>query len=63
MGAGTSRPRKFWVARAWGVWRRDVSNPEVIAGVDGGWDVSSQEVLGREGVGGVETGRLQPRSN
>ena len=49
MGAGTSRPRKFWVARAGEVWRRDVSNPEVIEGVDRGWDVSSQEVLGCEG--------------
>jgi len=27
------------------VWRRDVSNPEVIEGLDGGWDVSSQGVL------------------
>jgi len=33
------------VARAWEVWRRDVSNPEVIVGLDGGWDVSSQRVL------------------
>ncbi len=45
MGAGTSRPRKFWVAKAREVWRRDVSNPEVIDGVDWGWDVSSQGVL------------------
>jgi len=28
-----------------GVWRRDVSTPEVIEGRDGGWDVSSQRVL------------------
>ncbi len=49
MGAGTSRPRKFWVARAREVWRRDVSNPEVIDGVDWGWDVSSQKVFGCEG--------------
>jgi len=42
IGAGTSRPRKFWVAKAREVWRRDVSNPEVIDGVDWGWDVSSQ---------------------
>jgi len=54
MGAGTSRPRKFWVASAWEVWRRDVSTPEVMEGRDGGWDVSSQEVLGAragEGLG------------
>jgi hypothetical protein len=38
------------VAKAWEVWRRDVSTPEVIVGRDWGWDVSSQEVLGREGV-------------
>ena len=37
---------------AWEVWRRDVANPEVIEGLDGGWDVSSQEALGCEGVGG-----------
>jgi len=34
------------VARVWDVWRRDVSNPEVIEGC---WDVSSQKVLGCEG--------------
>jgi len=33
------------VGRAREVWRRDVSNPEVIVGLDGGWDVSSQRVL------------------
>ena len=38
------------VSKAREVWRRDVSNPEVIEGVDRGWDVSSQEVLGCEGV-------------
>jgi len=38
------------VARAREVWRRDVSNPEVMEGRDRGWDVSSQKVLGCEGV-------------
>jgi hypothetical protein len=37
------------------VWRRDVSSPEVIEGLDGGWDVSSQKVLGCEGGHGDET--------
>jgi len=34
------------VARAREVWRRDVSNPEVIDAAGRGWDVSSQKVLG-----------------
>ena len=33
------------VASTWEVWRRDVSSPEVIEDLDGGWDVSSQGVL------------------
>jgi|GEM_PF-1791524 len=33
------------VARVWEVWRRDVASPDVIEGLDGGWDVSSQGVL------------------
>jgi len=37
------------VSKAWEVWRRDVSNPEVIDGAGRGWDVSSQKVLGCEG--------------
>jgi hypothetical protein len=41
------------VAKAWEVWRRDVSTPEVIVGLDGGWDVSSQKVLGCEGGEGL----------
>jgi len=40
-----------------------MTSSEVIEGLDGGWDVSSQKVLGCEGAGGLETGRLQPRSN
>jgi len=32
------------VARAWEVGRRDVSSPEAIEDLDGGWDVSSQKV-------------------
>jgi len=31
------------VSRAWEVWRRDVSTPEVIERVDGGWDVWSRK--------------------
>ena len=38
------------------MWRRDVSNPEVIDAAGRGWDVSSQKVLDCEGVGsGDET--------
>jgi len=33
------------VSKAWEVWRRDVSTPEVSESLDGGWDVSSQRVL------------------
>ncbi len=35
------------------VWRRDVSNPEVIDAAGRGWDVSSQKVLGCEGGEGL----------
>jgi len=38
-----------------GAVERDVSSPEVIEGVDGGWDVSSQKVLGCEGGHGDGT--------
>ncbi len=37
------------------MWRRDVSTPEVSESLDGGWDVSSQEVLGCEGGDGDGT--------
>ncbi len=53
MGAGTSRPREGVGFEGVGVWRRDVSNPEVIEGRDGGWDVSSQKAFGCEGGGGI----------
>ena len=37
------------VAKAWEVWRRDVSNPEVIAGRDRLGRLVSERVLGCEG--------------
>jgi len=52
LGKGAGGPELMTdVASSWEVWRRDVSNPEVIDAAGRGWDVSSQEVLGREGVG------------
>jgi len=47
------------VERVWWVWRGDVSRPEVIEGLDRGWDVSSQKVLGCEGAGRA-TGHRRP---
>jgi len=41
------------VSKAWEVWRRDVSRPEVIESLDRGWDVSSQGVFGCEGGRGI----------
>ena len=49
------RTREGILARAMGAVERDVSSPEVIEGVDGGWDVSSQKVLGCEGGHGDGT--------
>ena len=37
------------------MWRRDVSTPRNNLRLDGGWDVSSQKVLGCEGGHGDET--------
>ena len=45
MGEEGSAELMTGVASAWEVLRRDVSTPEVIAGRDWGWDVSSQGVL------------------
>ena len=47
------------VVGAWEVWRRDVSNPEVIDAAGRGWDVSSQGVskaweVGRRDVSSPE---------
>ncbi len=45
MGTGGSPELMTGVVGARKVWRRDVSSPEMIEGLDGGWDVSSQGVL------------------
>jgi|GEM_PF-3572295 len=45
MGEEGSAELMTGVASAWEVLRRDVSTPEVIAGLDGGWDVPFQGVL------------------
>jgi len=50
LGKGAGGPELMTgVVGAWEVWRRDVSNPEVIDAAGRGWDVSSQKVLGCEG--------------
>ncbi len=62
VGKGRGRPELMTgVASSGEVWRRDVSNPEVIDAAGRGWDVSSQKELWvARGWAGVATRRRLP---